>query len=363
MDLTGLPSVFVSFLSYKLNIQGCSPLTVNEYCVDLRCFFRYIIAKREYVSEKTADISKVDEAFADSVTAEEIYSYLLHLAQRKNSKSTTRSRKLSTIKSFYKYHTSKSHQLKNNPAKDVDAPKIPSSLPVVLTLSESQKFLDSFDKTDPNYKRNYLIALLFLNCGMRLSELAGMNLTDIDSDFKRFSIRGKGAKERALFLNGACRSALMDYLTVRETVARSRGRSIKDNNALFLSTEGNRMSVKTIQWMIKRQFTLSGLDQRGYSVHKLRHTAATLMYNEGGVDVLLLKEILGHSQLSTTQIYTHVKSADVQRALERNPLNIDTVYGPNKHKRRKKRGYVPVKPKAPLFVLTDTIRKKYDVKI
>ena len=220
--------------------------------------------------------------------------------------------------------------------------------------------LDSFDRTDPNYRRNFLIALLFLNCGMRLSELAGIDLTDIDSDFKRFVVRGKGSKTRVLYFNAACRQALVDYLTVRESVARSRGRSIKDRNALFLSTEGNRISVKTIQWMMKRQFELSGLDKRGYSVHKLRHTAATLMYNEGGVDLLLLKEILGHSQLNTTQIYTHVRKLGIQDALSSNPLNVQDS---RKHRRRKKRGYIPVVPKKSLFVLSDTLREKYGIKL
>ena len=220
--------------------------------------------------------------------------------------------------------------------------------------------MDSFDKKDPHYKRNYLIALMFLNCGMRLSELAGIDMADIDSDFKRFIVRGKGSKTRVLYFNEACRLALVDYLAVREAIARSRGHSVKEKDALFLSSEGNRMSVKTIQWMIKRQLEISGLDKRGYSVHKLRHTAATLMYNEGGVDVLLLKEILGHSHLSTTQIYTHVRKAEIQNALTRNPLNVSST---KKHVRRKKRGYQPVRPKTPLFVLNKTLRDKYGVNI
>lgn len=359
MDLTGLPTVMVSFLSYKLNIQGCSPLTVNEYCSDLRCFFRYIISKRTNTPEKEVDISVLDAAYAESVTSDEIYSYLLELAQVKKSKPTTRSRKLSAIKAFYKYHTSKSHQISNNPAKDVDAPKIPSTLPIVMTLQEAQMLISSFDKTDPNYKRNLFIVLAFLNCGMRLSELAGIDLSDIDSDYCRFVVRGKGSKTRVLYFNDVCRQALIDYLMVRESVARSRGRSIKDKNALLLSTEGNRMSVKTIQWMINRQFKLSGLDKRGYSVHKLRHTAATLMYNEGGVDILLLKEILGHSQLSTTQIYTHVRQGGLQIALSNNPLNIN--FTPT-HQRRKKRSKKIPKQKRPVFVITNTLREKYGIK-
>ena len=358
MDLTGLPSLFVSFLSNKLNIQGCSPLTVSEYCSDLRCFFRHIISKRTNTPEKDVDISVIDAAFADSVSSDEIYGYLLDLAQRKRSK-PTRSRKLSAIKAFYKYHTSKSHLLKNNPAVEVDPPKLDSTVPKVLSLKEAQMLISSFDKSDPNYKRNLFIVLAFLNCGMRLSELAGIDLTDIDSDYRHFTVRGKGNKVRTLYFNDVCRQALIDYLMVRESVARSRGRSIKDKNALLLSTEGNRMSVKTIQWMINRQFKLCGLDKRGFSVHKLRHTAATLMYNEGGVDILLLKEILGHSKVSTTQIYTHVRPGGIQVALSNNPLNIN--FTPT-HKRRKKRAKkIPVQKK-PLFVITNTLKEKYGIK-
>lgn len=357
MDFKGLPTVFVSFLSYKLNIQECSPLTVNEYCIDLRCFFKYIIAQRNEVEEKTVDISVVDAKVAESVTSDEIYSYLLYLAREKNIKPTTRSRKLSAIKSFYKYHTTKAFTFSNNPAKDIDSPKLKYRLPVVMTLEEARCLLDSFDKADPHYRRNYLIVLLFLNCGMRLSELVGVNLSDIDSDFNRFVVRGKGGKTRILYFNDACKQALVDYLGVRETIARSRGRNIRNRDALFLSSQGNRISVKTVQWMIKRQLEISGLSEKGYSVHKLRHTAATLMYNEGGVDILVLKEILGHSQLNTTQIYTHVRRDDVQYAISQNPLNGN--FEKRDAERRMKKAYKPKTSGKPLFTANKVIREKY----
>lgn len=356
MDLNGLPSIIVSFLSHKLNIQGCSQLTVNEYLIDLRCFFRYIISKRTGVPEKQADILTVDAAFADSVTMDEVYNYLLNLATKHQSKPTTRSRKLSTIRAFYKFHTTKSHQLSNNPAKDVDPPKKPSTLPIVMSLEESRMLLSSFDKTDPYYRRNFLIVLIFLNCGIRLSELVGINLTDIDSDMQRFTVRGKGNKTRSLYFNTVCRDALVNYLLVRQTLATSRGRSIKDKEALFLSTNGTRISQKTVQWMLKRQLEISGLDKRGYSVHKLRHTAATLMYNEGNVDVMMLKEILGHAQLNTTQIYTHIQKQGVKLALENNPLN--EVQG-KRHGRRIRREE-PVRQMNPkMFFLDHIIMEEY----
>jgi len=350
MDLTGLPTIIISFLSHKLNVQRCSPLTVKEYLIDLRCFFRYIMSKRTGVEEKKADISVIDAEYADSVTADEIYQYLIEIAANRNVKATTQSRKLSTIRSFYKFHTNISHQLTNNPAKYMDAPKIKKGLPVVMSLGEARLLLESFDKTDPNYRRNFLIVLLFLNCGIRLSELVGINLTDIDSDMQSFTVHGKGGTTRVLYFNTVCRDALLDYLLVRQSIARSRGRSIKDTNALFLSTNGTRISNKTVQWMLKRQLEISGLDKRGYSVHKLRHTAATLMYNEGNVDILMLKEILGHAQLNTTQIYTHVRKLGLKVALESNPLN--DLADPIRGKRKKRSGPIP-QPDEPMFILKD----------
>lgn len=322
MELKGLPDIIVSFLSYKLNIQGCSRLTVDEYLLDLRCFFRYVISKRSGVNEKEADLSVLDDAFADSVTENEVYDYLLNLAVGRSAKPTTRCRKLSCIKSFYKFHTTKSHRLKNNPAENVDSPKKQRQLPIFLSLDESKRLLDSFDPNDPFFHRNYMITLLFLNSGIRLSELVGISLSDIDSDMTRFVVHGKGSKDRMLYFNEVCREELKQYLAVREKIATSKGHKIKDSNALFLSANGNRISQKTVQWLIKRQLELSGLSERGYSVHKLRHTAATLMYNESKVDVLVLKDILGHEQLSTTQIYAHVNKDGVKKALDSNPLNL-----------------------------------------
>ncbi len=322
MVFADYPQIIVNFLSYKLNIQARSQLTVNEYAIDLRCFFRYIIALRTGVAENDADISVVDAEYAESISSDDIYGYLLYLAQNRQLKPTTRSRKLATIRSFYKYHTTKSRLLKNDPAKDVDAPRLPIGLPVVMTMEESLMLLNSFDRSDINYKRDYFITLLFLSCGLRLSELVGINLSDIDTDFNRFTVRGKGNKTRVLFFNDVCKDALREYLEVRQKATIAWGRRVKDTDALFLSRNGLRLSNKTVQWMLNRQLKLCGLDKRGYSAHKLRHTAATLMYSESGIDVMMLKEILGHSQLSTTQIYTHVKSEAVKQALEKSPFNV-----------------------------------------
>lgn len=335
MDFNSYPPLISSFLSYKLNIQGRSLLTVKEYAIDLRYFFRYFISKATGVEEKKADLSLVDKSLCESVTQHDIYSFLLELAGPRHLKPTTRGRKLAAIRSFYKYHTSKSGMLINNPAKDVDPPKMLIGLPKVMSLGEANQLLDSFDKKHINYHRDYLIAVLFLHCGIRLSELVGINLPDIDSDLQRFVVRGKGGKTRALYLNPVCRLALLDYLNNREKATLARGHKVKDKNALFLSSNGVRISNKTVQWIIKKQFEKCGLANKGYSVHKLRHTAATLMYNEGRVDVMMLKEILGHSQLSTTQIYTHVNSDAIKEAMSRTPLNTQTDTKKTRRKKRK----------------------------
>ncbi len=328
MNYSEFPQIIVSFLSHKLNIQARSALTVNEYAIDLRCFFRYMIALRTGVPEDETDISVVDAAFAESVSSEDIYGYLLYLAQNRHLKHTTMCRKLATIKSFYKHHTLKSKQLKNDPARYVDSPRLKDNMPIVMTFEESLILLDSFDKKDINYQRNYFITLLFLSCGLRLSELVGINLSDIDSDFTRFTVRGKGNKKRTLFFNDACREALYQYLQVRQKSTLARGKKVKDTDALFLSRNGVRLSNKTVQWMLNKQLQLCGLDKRGYSAHKLRHTAATLMYSKSGIDIMLLKEILGHTKVSTTQIYTHVMPVAVQNALEKSPFNVKRTSKP-----------------------------------
>lgn len=322
MDNT--PVIITSFLAYKETIQNSSPLTVREYHLDLRTFFRYIIATREgrYIATlEEIDISKVDEGLAGSVTADEVYSFLLFLSKEKKNKASARARKLSAIKSFYKYHTAKSKKLKDNPTKDIDSPAIKSTLPKHLSLDESIRLLDSVDVKSKTYRRDYCIITMFLNTGIRLAELVSINLSDIEADLSKMVVTGKGNKMRTIYLNAACRDALESYIKVRARDAMATGKTIIDKDALFLSGQNKRISNKTVQWMIKKQLDMSGLGGKGYSVHKLRHTAATLMYNTGNVDVRALKDILGHEQLTTTQIYTHVSDKKLQDAMEANPLS------------------------------------------
>ncbi len=320
-----LPEPIITFAGYKSSIQNCSPLTVREYVNDIILFFRYIIVSRrgdkpENTEMTEIEISSLDYDLVNSVRTEEIYGYMLYLAQSRGNGVRIRARRLSAIKAFYKYHTVKSRRIQENPAKDIDSPTVKPALPKYMSLEESIQLLNSVPRDNPNFERDYCILTLFLNCGMRLSELVGIDLSDIADDLSKLTVTGKGSKMRVVYLNSACKVALADYLSVRQSRATQYGQPIIDKNALFLSSRRTRISNQMVQSLVYRYLKLAGLDGRGLSVHKLRHTAATLMYNEGNVDVLTLKDILGHEQLTTTQIYTHLSDKRLEEAAECNPL-------------------------------------------
>ncbi len=324
LSWNGLPEVFTEFLSYKLNIQNCSKLTAEEYLGDLRRFFVYTLAKRKNLKEKEVDVSKIDLDTVASVKSTDIYQYLLYLAVEKNLLPATRTRKLATLKSFFKYFATKVEKIEKDPTLGIDSPKLPSRLPIYMSHEEANQLLASFDPADENYYRDYLIVVLFLATGVRLSELVGLNLSDINISDRRFVVRGKGNKTRELYFPENIHKLLLKYLTVREKTSRKKIGMVYDKDALFLSNNGRRISNKTVQYMLTKQLAACGLDKKGFSAHKLRHTAATLLYNEKKVDVLVLKEMLGHSQLSTTQIYTHVNNDKVRASIESGPFS-DTV--------------------------------------
>ncbi len=328
-----IPIIIQSFLSYKETIQGRSRLTVQEYYMDLRTFFRFLLVSRGDVQLPDGDgeafsrvkIDQIDRDYAASVTTDEIYAYLLWLAHDQENCPSARARKLSALRSFYKYHTTKSHQLTDDPTREIDSPTVRQALPKYLSLEESRALLESVDQQSDTYRRDYCILTFFLNCGMRLSELVGIDLQDVTSDMRKLTVTGKGNKQRVIYLNAACRGALDDYLRVRQQIGRAGNGSIKDKDALFLSGRGNRISNKTVQWLVKKHLKLAGLDGKGYSTHKLRHTAATLMYNNGNVDIRVLKDILGHEQLTTTQIYTHTSDRKLEEAMDANPLSREKI--------------------------------------
>ncbi|MEA4833277.1 MAG: tyrosine recombinase XerC [Oscillospiraceae bacterium] len=320
MSFDNVPEFMLNFFNYKRTIQGCSEKTVREYYYDLSGFFRYYLVFIKGVDKETASLKMLTIENVKSVTSSNIYSYLAYLADTKHDNGSTRARKICAIRSFYKYLRVKVSLIEKDPAKDIETPKHRKPLPKFLTETESVGLLDAIGESeeagDKNSVRNYAIITLFLNCGFRVSELCGISLSDITTDLTQVTVIGKGDKERTVYLNGACRDALSKYLDFRASIP-----DIRDKNALFISRNKRRISVKTVQWFVYKYINAAGLSGKGYSVHKLRHTAATLMYNTGKVDIRTIKDILGHEQLNTTQIYTHVSSLQIKNALEENPLS------------------------------------------
>ena len=305
-----------------LTLMGRSVLTVSQYETDLVMFFKFLICKRggmspSFENMESARVSTVDEAFIKSVSTVEVYEFLRYVTEVRQNKSNARARKLSSIKAFYKFLINTARICENNPAEAIGTPKLPKRLPKYLTVDESLKLLGAItdDKSSKTTVRDYAMIVIFLNSGVRLSELVGLSISDLDRELTSMRVVGKGNKERLVYLNDACRSALRDYLAFRGMM------EIKDRSALFLSMRGDRISNKTVQYVVKKYLDLAGLEYKRFSTHKLRHTAATLMYQSGKVDVRVLKDILGHEQLNTTQIYTHTSDAQMQDAMKNNPLS------------------------------------------
>ena len=319
------PQILRDFLTYHETIKGQSQLTISEYALDLRMFLRFVKLMRCDMPVNTdlelIDIRNIDLAFVRDITSSDVFDFLSYLASDRplNANSsisdygvsaTTRARKLSAIKSFYKYLTVRTKQLQENPVADLEYPKLRKSLPKYLTLEQSAALLRSV--SGANEKRDYAILMLFLNCGIRRSELVGLNLTDVYED--RIRVVGKGNKERFVYFGNACRKAIDTYLQERNKVV------LSDNRALFGSRDGNRISVSAVHRLVKKALLQAGLDSTQFSAHKLRHTAATMMLS-GGVDVKTVQEVLGHENLNTTQIYTHIENTELKVAAEANPLS------------------------------------------
>ena len=326
VNIEEFPLVVRDFASYKSVIQGCSDKTVSEYLSDLRTFFRWLIAQDQDIKAESEDFEKIDISEIDldyikGITTERIYEFLVYTGTVRGNAGAAKARKLSAIKAFYKFLTVKRHLLETNPAADIETPKKKKALPKHLSLEECRALLDAIknDTASPNRVRDWCMITLFLNCGMRVSELAGISLPDLDREYRSLRVIGKGNKERIIYLNDACRTALTQYMPIRKQEKYAKN----TDKALFLSERCQRISVKTIQYTVYKYLDLAGLGAKHYSVHKLRHTAATLMYQTGNVDVRVLKEILGHEQLNTTQIYTHVANKDMEQAMKANPLADD----------------------------------------
>ncbi len=319
------PQILRDFLTYHETIKGQSPRTISEYYLDLRMFLRFLKLMRQEMPIHTRlddlDIRDVDLDFLRQVTTSDVFDFLSYLASDRTPNpdaaapdygisAASRARKLSAIKSFYKYLTVRTKQLEENPVADLEYPKLRKSLPRYLTMDQSAALLRSVSGV--NEKRDYAILMLFLNCGIRRSELVGLNLTDVYED--RIRVVGKGNKERFVYFGTACRKAIDAYLEERKQ------KVLTDNRALFGSRDGNRISVTAVHRLVKKALLQAGLDATQFSAHKLRHTAATMMLS-GGVDVKTVQEVLGHENLNTTQIYTHIENTELKIAAEANPLS------------------------------------------
>ena len=313
------PDYLNSFLDYTITILNKSPNTVKEYNYDLAMFLKFIKMHFKLTTEKdihSIDIKDLSLDTIKKIKLDDIHAFLSYLTINNHSKAATRARKSSSIRVFFNYLSQKANLIDNNPAQNLESPKLDRRMPKYLSLEDSKKLLNVVSSEKNNKERDYAIITLFLNCGMRLSELIGINITDIDFSECKMTVIGKGNKERTIYLNNACMKAINAYLEVRPK------ESIKPDSvkALFLSSRRERISTRTVQYIVERELREAGLDTKKYSVHKLRHTAATLMYQYGNVDIRALQELLGHESISTTEIYTHVANEQVRNAVEDNPL-------------------------------------------
>lgn len=318
------PQILRDFLTYHETIKGQSQLTISEYYLDLRMFLRFMKLMRGDMPINTPlediPIKDIDISFIRDITTSDVFDFLGYLATERTTEpgpmadhgisASSRARKLSSIKSFFKYLTVRTKQLTENPVAELEYPKLRKSLPKYLTMEQSSALLQAV--SGANQKRDYAILMLFLNCGIRRSELVGLNLTDVYED--RIRVAGKGNKERFVYFGTPCRKAIDTYLVERNK------KVLTDNRALFGSRNGNRISVEAVHRLVKKAFLQAGLDATQFSAHKLRHTAATMMLS-GGVDVKTVQEVLGHENLNTTQIYTHIENTELKVAAEANPLS------------------------------------------
>lgn len=325
------PEFLNDFLNYSISILNKSENTVKEYNYDLAHFFKYITFKFKLTDIKDEEfikdikINNFDIKTLERITLPDIHSFLAYLKSCYNSKPATIARKTASIKVFFKYMCNKMKRISVNPAQDLESPKIGKRLPKYLTLEQSKELLETVSNpidnlghgNHDNTERNFAMITILLNCGVRLSELVGINISDIDFENTKMNVIGKGDKERTIYLNNACMNAINKYLEVRPRD----GVKFNSRDALFLSEQKKRISRRTVQYIVKNELKNAGIEKANtYSVHKLRHTAATLMYKYGNVDIRALQELLGHESISTTEIYTHVDNEQIRNAVENNPL-------------------------------------------
>lgn len=314
-----LPKVIIEFLNYLETIKGKSVNTIEAYKIDLCLLFRFLKVYKGYIIPDNIEFEEIDIKdlgvdFVRNIELSDLYAFLSFAEKQRNNGTYARARKVATIKSFFNYLQGKAKLVTNNPATELESPKINKRHPIYLTLDESVTLLSSLDPSKCNYLRDYCILTLFLNCGMRLSELCSIRLEKIKGD--TLTIIGKGNKERTVYLNDACLDSIADYLGSRDD-----SKATEENRKfLFLSSRGTPINKRTVELLVKKHVKNAGLTDEKYTPHKLRHTAATLMYKHGNVDIRSLQSILGHENISTTQIYTHIDNDTLREAANANPL-------------------------------------------
>lgn len=312
-----LPECMNNFLNYLGTIRGKSVNTLNGYKFDLTLFFKFLMLYKRKIPDNTdfenIKIDKIDYEFVNMLKLADLYAFISFTENYRNNGTYARARKIACLKSFFKYLYSKEESIRNNPAVQLESTKIDKRNPVYLTLDESKKLLASID--GKNKERDYCIITLFLNCGMRLSELCSIDISKMKDD--TLTVIGKGNKERTIYLNKACIDAINSYIMVRNSFSEK----IIDKDALFISRNYKRINKRSVELLVKKYVTSAGLAKDKYTPHKLRHTAATLMYKYGNVDIRSLQKILGHESVSTTQIYTHVDDETLREAVKANPLS------------------------------------------
>ncbi|MDE6664781.1 MAG: tyrosine recombinase XerC, partial [Ruminococcus sp.] len=320
------PEFLNNYLVHLKVIRMLSERTINEYYFDIRLFLKYIHKNNINTDSETevedTDITYMSPDELQKISVTDIYNFIFYVSDERKNDKRARSRKISSLRSFFKYLTKVEHIVEYDPTREIDMPSPKMTLPKFLSLNESMRLLETSNNSDS--KRDYCIITILLNCGIRLSELVSINIKDIDFYENRIKILGKGNKERMIYLNNACIDGLKNYLEIR-----TKNQKAVDEPALFISNQNKRISKRRVQQIVENTIKNAELDGKGFTTHKLRHTAATLMYQYGGADILTLKELLGHSSISTTEIYTHLNNEQVRNAIENNPL-ADVNFSKNK---------------------------------
>jgi site-specific recombinase XerD len=310
--LEDCPYYLNDFLTYMKVVKDRGERTVEAYYIDIRTFLRYLnIKHKKAVNEDFSEITIEDTPleWVENFSLNDAYVYLGYLSQQRNNSVTTRARKCSALKQFYSYLHKKAALIKNDPMVDLELPRIKQSLPKYLTTDQSIQLLKNVDSK--HKQRDFCMLVLFLTCGMRLSELVGLDMNDYSKENRTLRLFGKGRKERIVYLNDVCIDALEDYI--------NNYRPKVDEKAIFLSANKTRINKRRVQQIVEEQLKLAGLSNLGITTHKLRHSAATMMY-KSGVDTLVLKEVLGHKSIATTEIYTHISNSELQKAAEASPI-------------------------------------------